>query len=69
MPRAGLSRFSADAEQGDENPLASASRVLQFFEGDIGVKSIDLDWLEDTTTMFGAFGSLDVTRGTNRTDW
>jgi hypothetical protein len=28
---------------------------------------IDLDWLDNTTTMFGAFGSLDVTPGINHT--
>jgi hypothetical protein len=45
--------------------------VLQFFEGDMGdmgVSNLDLDWLENTTTMFGAFGSLDVTPGINQTD-
>jgi len=54
--------------QGDENPGASANRVLQFLDGDTNVPNIDLGWLENTTTMFGAFGSMDVTPGTNRTD-
>jgi hypothetical protein len=47
--------------------VASANRVLQFFEGEMGVSTVDLDWLEGTTTMFGAFGSLDVTPGINQT--
>jgi hypothetical protein len=42
--------------------------VLQFFESDTGVSNIHLDWLEGTITMFGAFGSLDVTPGINQTD-
>jgi hypothetical protein len=54
--------------QGDENPAASANRVLQFLEGDTSVANVDLDWLENTTTMFGAFGTNEVTFGTNRTD-
>jgi hypothetical protein len=62
-----LSHFSTDVQQGDENPVASANRVLQFFEGDMGVLNINLNWLDNTTTMFGAFGSLDVTPGINRT--
>ena len=57
-----------DEFQGDENPAASANRVLQFLEGDTSVPNVDLGWLENTTTMFGAFGSMDVTPGTNRTD-
>ena len=54
--------------QGDENPSASANRVLQFLEDDTSVASVDLDWLENTTTVFGAFGTNEVTPGTNRTD-
>ena len=54
--------------QGDENPAASAYRVLQFLEDDTSVPNGDLDWLENTTTMFGGFGTMEVTPGTNRTD-
>jgi len=35
----------------------------------MGVPNIDLNWLDNTTTMFGAFGSLDVTPGINRTGY
>jgi hypothetical protein len=63
-----LSVLSADVQQGDENPIASANRVLQFFEGEMGVTNIDLHWLDNTTTMFGAFGSLEVTPGRNQTE-
>lgn len=61
-------KLLAHRKQGDENPKASADRVLQFLEDDTTVPSIDLSWLENITTMFGAFGSTDVTPGTNRTD-
>ena len=54
--------------QGDENPAASANRVLQFLEGDTSVPNVDLNWLDNTTTMFGAFGTMEFTPGTNRTD-
>lgn len=54
--------------QGDENPAASANRVLQFLEDDTSGANVDLGWLENTTTMFGAFGTNEVTLGTNRTD-
>lgn len=63
-----MSSPSTNAHQGDENPAASANRVLQFFEGDMGVSNIDLEWLDNTITMFGAFGSLDVTPGINGTE-
>jgi hypothetical protein len=42
--------------------------VLQFLEGDTNVANVDLNWLENTTTMFGAFGTMEFTPGTNRTD-
>ncbi|KAL1588710.1 hypothetical protein WHR41_02707 [Cladosporium halotolerans] len=48
---------------GDENPMASARRVLEFLGNDTSVPAIDLGWLETTTTMFGAFGSDEVTPG------
>jgi len=49
---------------GDENPNASAQRVLQFFAADsLSVPSIDLSWLDHTTTMFGAFGTDMTTPG------
>ncbi|KAM0716272.1 hypothetical protein Q7P37_007717 [Cladosporium fusiforme] len=54
-------------QQGDENPGASARRVLQFFENDTSVPDVDLGWLETRTTMFGAFGSGELTPGTNGT--
>ena len=54
--------------QGDENPKASAERVLQFLGDDASIPSIDLGWLENVTTMFGGFGTMDVTPDTNRTD-
>ena len=54
--------------QGDENPAASANRVLKFLEDDTSVASVDLNWLDNTTTMFGAFGTMELTPGTNRTD-
>jgi len=57
-----------DMPQGDENPAASADRVLQFLEDDTSVLNVDLNWLENTTTMFGGFGTMEVTPGTNRTD-
>lgn len=52
---------------GDENPTASAQRVLQFFQADntTSVPSIDPSWLEHTTTMFGAFGMDRTTPGIN----
>lgn len=51
---------------GDENPTASAQRVLQFLAADnASVPSVDLSWLDDTTTMFGAFGTEMTTAGIN----
>lgn len=43
--------------------MASARRVLEFLGNDASVPAIDLGWLEMTTTMFGAFGSDEVTPG------
>lgn len=62
------SRSSAHKKQGDENPEATARRVQQFFANETSVADVDLGWLESTTTMFGAFGSGELTPGINGTE-
>ena len=53
--------------QADENPAWSANKALEFFHDTCSVPSIDLSWLENTITMFGAFETNQITAGTNDT--
>lgn len=40
--------------QADENPTWAANKALQFF-GNSTAPRVDLSWLDNTETMFGAF--------------
>jgi hypothetical protein len=53
--------------KGDENPAWTANKALEFFGNSSNVPSIDLAWLENSYTMFGGFGTDQVTPGTNWT--